>query len=69
MRREIRQLTDTDREAFFDAMETLYRLPTSEGNALFGDGYKVCGEESVRACVLPQKSIGVGSNCDASGNS
>lgn len=41
VRREIRQLTDSDREAFFDAMETLYRLPTPEGNALYGEEYKV----------------------------
>lgn len=41
MRREIRQLTDKDREAFFDAMETLYRLPTAEGNAIYGKEYKV----------------------------
>lgn len=41
VRREIRQLTDSDREAFFDAMETLYRLPTAEGHAMYGDDYKV----------------------------
>eukprot|EP00903_Cladosiphon_okamuranus_P019382 g17822.t1 len=40
VRREIRQLTDEDREAFFDAMETLYRLPTAEGTALYGKEYK-----------------------------
>ncbi|CAM9236405.1 unnamed protein product [Ectocarpus sp. 4 AP-2014] len=40
VRREIRQLTDKDREAFFDAMETLYRLPTTEGVALYGEDYK-----------------------------
>ncbi|CAM9678592.1 unnamed protein product [Ectocarpus sp. 12 AP-2014] len=40
VRREIRQLKEEDREAFFDALETLYRLPTSEGNAVYGDEYK-----------------------------
>ncbi|CAM9656756.1 unnamed protein product, partial [Laminaria digitata] len=40
VRREIRQLTDSDREDFFDAMETLYRLPTAEGNKKYGDDYK-----------------------------
>ncbi|CAM9513044.1 unnamed protein product [Ectocarpus sp. 12 AP-2014] len=40
VRREIRQLKDEDREAFFDALETLYRLPTPEGNAVYGDEYK-----------------------------
>ncbi|CAM9705683.1 unnamed protein product, partial [Hapterophycus canaliculatus] len=40
VRREIRQLSQTDREAFFDAMEQLYRLPTAEGNKLYGDEYK-----------------------------
>ncbi len=42
VRREIRQLTDKDRVAFFDAMEKLYRLPTHEGAKLYGDAYKVC---------------------------
>lgn len=42
MRREIRQLNDKDRVAFFDAMEKLYRLPTSEGRRIYGDDYKVC---------------------------
>lgn len=40
VRREIRQLHEADREAFFDAMETLYRLPTKEGNKVYGDIYK-----------------------------
>eukprot|EP00904_Undaria_pinnatifida_P008207 jgi/Undpi1/4516/HiC_scaffold_18.g07870.m1 len=40
VRREIRQLTDADREAFFTAMETLYRLPTAEGTDEYGDEYK-----------------------------
>lgn len=41
VRREIRQLTHNDREAFFDAMETLYRLPTAEGHKKYGEEYKV----------------------------
>lgn len=41
VRREIRQLTGKDREAFFDAMEKLYRLSTAEGVKLYGDEYKV----------------------------
>lgn len=41
VRREIRQLHDADREAFFDAMETLYRLSTAEGVHLYGSEYKV----------------------------
>ena len=41
VRREIRQLSDADREAFFTAMETLYRLPTAEGTEEYGDEYKV----------------------------
>ncbi|CAN0026061.1 unnamed protein product, partial [Hapterophycus canaliculatus] len=39
VRREIRSLTDADREAFFNAMEKLYRLPAAEGNKLYGDEY------------------------------
>lgn len=41
VRREVRQLKAEDREAFLDAMEKLYRLPTEEGVALYGDDYKV----------------------------
>ncbi|CAM9369255.1 unnamed protein product [Laminaria digitata] len=40
VRREIRQLHEVDREAFFDTMETLYRLPTAEGVHLYGSEYK-----------------------------
>lgn len=41
VRREIRQLKTVDREAFLDAMETLYRLSTKEGVRMYGDAYKV----------------------------
>lgn len=40
VRREIRQLKTVDREAFLDAMETLYRLSTKEGVRMYGDAYK-----------------------------
>ncbi|CAB1119544.1 TYR [Ectocarpus sp. CCAP 1310/34] len=40
VRREIRTLHNSDRVAFFDALETLYRLPTSEGVQQFGSDYK-----------------------------
>lgn len=33
---------EEDREAFFDALETLYRMPTKEGYEVYGDSYKVC---------------------------
>lgn len=62
VRREIRQLTDSDREAFFDAMETIYRLPTAEGNAQYGEEYKV-GVPSCpifvpsRHCSIPQHTV------------
>ena len=41
VRREIRQLFDKDREAFLDAMETIYRLPTAQGQLIYGEEYKV----------------------------
>lgn len=41
MRREIRQLTEEDRKAFFHALETIYRLPTAVGNTIYGDEYRV----------------------------
>ncbi|CAN0073283.1 unnamed protein product [Ascophyllum nodosum] len=40
VRREIRQLNHEDREAFFNAVETIYRVPTLEGNAVYGNDYK-----------------------------
>ncbi|CAM9764660.1 unnamed protein product, partial [Ectocarpus sp. 4 AP-2014] len=40
VRREIRALHDADRVAFFDTLETLYRLPTSQGVEEFGTDYK-----------------------------
>ncbi|CAM9254244.1 unnamed protein product [Phaeothamnion confervicola] len=39
VRREIRALTDADREAFFNAVSVLQRVPTSVGRALYGDDY------------------------------
>lgn len=39
VRREIRSLTDRDREAFFTAVMTLQRVPTLVGQDLYGDYY------------------------------
>lgn len=39
-RREIRSLTDVDREKFFDAVMIMAVLPTSVGQTLYGDKYK-----------------------------
>lgn len=38
-RREIRDLTDKDREAFFDAMQTWYTVPTSVGKITYGPDF------------------------------
>lgn len=38
-RREIRILTDDDREAFFDTMEIWYTIPTSEGKLKYGSKF------------------------------
>ncbi|CAB1108754.1 unnamed protein product [Ectocarpus sp. CCAP 1310/34] len=38
-RREIRDLTDRDREAFLDAMEIWYTVPTDGGKAKYGPNY------------------------------
>ncbi|CAM9726420.1 unnamed protein product, partial [Phaeothamnion confervicola] len=40
VRREIRALTEDDRNRFLDAMQTLYRLPTSVGTDLYGPEYR-----------------------------
>jgi len=40
VRREIRSLTDLDREKFFNAVHILARVPTEVGQELFGKNYK-----------------------------
>eukprot|EP00904_Undaria_pinnatifida_P008202 jgi/Undpi1/4511/HiC_scaffold_18.g07865.m1 len=40
VRREIRQLTDRDREAFLTAMEVIYRLDPNVGRSRYGDEFK-----------------------------
>lgn len=40
IRREIRTLSDTDREKYFTALETLYNVDQTTGEALYGDKYK-----------------------------
>ena len=39
IRREIRTLTDADREAFFDALEIMYNTDDHAGKTLYGDKY------------------------------
>ena len=39
-RREIRSLSDQDREAFFQAAQVMQRVPTEVGQRLFGSDYK-----------------------------
>ncbi|CAN0049004.1 unnamed protein product, partial [Ectocarpus sp. 13 AM-2016] len=38
-RREIRDLTDRDREAFLDAMQIWYTVPTDVGKARYGPSF------------------------------
>ena len=40
IRREIRALTDQDREAFFQAVMTIQRVPMSVGKRLYGPHYR-----------------------------
>lgn len=39
VRREIRTLTDRDRETFFNAISIMQRVPSVVGRAVFGEGY------------------------------
>lgn len=39
VRRELRNLTDRDREAFFNAVSVMQRVPSAVGRVLFGDRY------------------------------
>jgi len=43
VRRELRSLSDADRQAYFDAVATVYTVPAAEGKKLYGDGYKDAG--------------------------
>lgn len=40
VRREIRSLIDQDREAFFQAVSIMQRVPTQVGKAIYGDKYR-----------------------------
>lgn len=39
VRREIRSLTDQDREMFFNTVSVLQRVPSSIGQIVYGDNY------------------------------
>ncbi|CAM9245736.1 unnamed protein product, partial [Laminaria digitata] len=39
VRREIRSLTDRDREVFFNAMAVMQRVPSAVGRAIYGGKY------------------------------
>lgn len=39
VRREIRSLTDQDREMFFNAVSVIQRVPSSVGQAVYGSNY------------------------------
>jgi hypothetical protein len=39
VRREIRSMTDDDRNTFLDALHTMYTVPMAEGKVLYGDKY------------------------------
>lgn len=61
VRREIRDLKSAEREEYMDALETVYRVSTKEGQAKYGEGY--IGVEHITAyhnskvsgCVSLQK--------------
>lgn len=40
VRRELRSLTDRDREAFFNAIAVMQRVPTVVGRNFFGEKYR-----------------------------
>jgi hypothetical protein len=40
VRRELRDLTDQDREAFFSAMSVMQRVPTQVGKKIYGKAYR-----------------------------
>eukprot|EP01034_Spumella_vulgaris_P026148 gene26150-32683_t len=48
VRREIRSLTDEDREAFFDALLKVYTVPSAEGVALYGSKFKTAEDFLVK---------------------
>lgn len=48
VRRELRSLTDNDREAYFHAMEVVGRTPLKEGQKSYGDRYVSIGYETLK---------------------
>lgn len=40
IKRELRELSQEDRQTFLDALETVYRVHTAEGRQIYGEGYK-----------------------------
>eukprot|EP00615_Pteridomonas_danica_P006595 CAMPEP_0114355662 /NCGR_PEP_ID=MMETSP0101-20121206/20388_1 /TAXON_ID=38822 ORGANISM="Pteridomonas danica, Strain PT" /NCGR_SAMPLE_ID=MMETSP0101 /ASSEMBLY_ACC=CAM_ASM_000211 /LENGTH=414 /DNA_ID=CAMNT_0001497723 /DNA_START=622 /DNA_END=1862 /DNA_ORIENTATION=+ len=59
VRRELRTLSDSDRDAFFDAAEIVFRVPTTEGQALYGSKYYSAGYYGAKHNVLSGNT-----NCD-----
>jgi hypothetical protein len=56
VRRELRTLTDDDRNAFFDAAEVLFRTPTAAGQALYGAKFYGLGTFAMDHNVLAGNS-------------
>lgn len=56
VRRELRTLSDDDRDAFFDAAEVVYRTPTAEGQPLYGSKYYGVGTFAMDHNVLAGNS-------------
>lgn len=59
VRRELTSLTDDDREAFLDAMSTLWKVSTIEGQKMYGSRYK-----SLHYFASIHNDAGANSVCD-----
>jgi len=59
VRRELRTLTEDDRDAFFDAAQVLFSIPTNEGRELFGDRYV-----SVGTFAMDHNTLAGNKDCD-----
>jgi len=56
VRRELRTLSDDDRNAFFDTAEVLFRTPTDEGQDLYGSKYYGMGTFAMAHNILAGNS-------------
>lgn len=57
VRRELRALSDEDREIFFSTLEIMHRVTTTEGVKKYGTKYKVTTTEGVEVATYHYDAV------------